>query len=116
VALRQLAVRKHNVQISRLLAIIHGALSAWVSHESDEVVLLTVFALVLLDAGFAERSHGSTAVAAFLAGVAMSGPIAEKSRNILSPLRDLFAAIFLSGCRLRPPAFFRSPARHWVWD
>jgi CPA2 family monovalent cation:H+ antiporter-2 len=86
-------------------------LSQWVSHESDEVVLLTTFALVLLMAGLAQRVQVSAAVAAFLAGVALSGPIAEKSRRLLSPLRDLFAATFffffgleISPARLPPVA------------
>jgi len=45
-------------------------------------------------AGLAQQVQVSAAVAAFLAGVALSGPIAEKSRRLLSPLKDLFAAIF----------------------
>jgi len=68
--------------------------SAWVAHESDEAVLLSTLAFMLLLAGLAQRVQVSAAVAAFLAGVAVSGPIAEKSRKLLSPLRDLFAAIF----------------------
>src|SRR5712692_6833232 len=36
----------------------------------------------------------SAAIGAFLVGIALSGPIAEKSRRLLGPLRDLFAAIF----------------------
>src|SRR5262249_19085508 len=31
---------------------------------------------------------------AFLVGIALSGPIAEKSRRLVAPLRDLFAATF----------------------
>jgi len=69
-------------------------ISGWVSHESDEVVLLTILPMVLLLAGLAQQVQVSAAVAAFLAGVALSGPIAEKSRRLLSPLKDLFAAIF----------------------
>ncbi len=69
-------------------------ISAWMSHESDEAVLLTVLALLLLLAGLAQRVHVSAAVSAFLVGVALSGPVAEKSRALLSPLRDLFAATF----------------------
>jgi len=69
-------------------------ISGWVSHESDEVVLLTILPVVLLLAGLAQQVQVSAAVAAFLAGVALSGPIAEKSRRLLSPLKDLFAAIF----------------------
>ena len=69
-------------------------ISGWVSHESDEVVLLTILPMVLLLAGLAQQVQVSAAVAAFLAGVALSGPIAEKSRRLLAPLKDLFAAIF----------------------
>jgi CPA2 family monovalent cation:H+ antiporter-2 len=68
--------------------------SGWILHESDEVVLLTILPMVLLLAGLAQQVQVSAAVAAFLAGVALSGPIAEKSRRLLSPLKDLFAAIF----------------------
>jgi CPA2 family monovalent cation:H+ antiporter-2 len=69
-------------------------ISGWVSHESDEVVLLTILPMVLLLAGLAQQVQVSAAVAAFLAGVALSGPIAEKSRRLLAPLKDLFAAVF----------------------
>jgi monovalent cation:H+ antiporter-2, CPA2 family len=92
-------------------------LSRWVSHESDEVVLLTVLALVLLDAGVAERAHVSAAVAAFLAGVAFSGPIAENRVTCLPRFETCSrqSSFSFSGWRLRPPAFFRSPDRQWVW-
>lgn len=83
------------VAVALVVAFRYGRkVSGWVSHESDEVVLLTTLAIVLLLAGLAQRVQVSAAVAAFLAGVALSGPIAEKSRRILAPLRDLFAAIF----------------------
>jgi K+:H+ antiporter subunit KhtU len=83
------------VAVALVIAFRYGRkVSGWVSHESDEVVLLTTLAIVLLLAGLAQRVQVSAAVAAFLAGVALSGPIAEKSRRILAPLRDLFAAIF----------------------
>lgn len=70
------------------------AISIKVSHESDEVALLTTFGIVLLVAGLAERVRVSSGVAAFLLGVALSGPIAERSRRLFAPLRDLFAAVF----------------------
>ncbi|HTW67862.1 MAG TPA: cation:proton antiporter [Bryobacteraceae bacterium] len=83
------------VAAALVVAFVYGPkISGWVAHESDEVVLLTTLAIVLLLAGFAQHVQVSAAVAAFLAGVALSGPIAEKSRKILAPLRDLFAAIF----------------------
>jgi CPA2 family monovalent cation:H+ antiporter-2 len=58
------------------------------------VVLLTTFGLVLLVAGAAQRLQVSAAVGAFLVGVALSGPVAEQARVLLTPLRDLFAATF----------------------
>jgi Kef-type K+ transport system membrane component KefB len=36
----------------------------------------------------------SAAVGAFLVGIAISGPAAASARPLLSPLRDLFAAVF----------------------
>jgi CPA2 family monovalent cation:H+ antiporter-2 len=71
-----------------------GRLSKFVAHKSDEVALLTVFGLVLLVAGVAERFRVSAAIAAFLVGIAVSGQIAEQSRRLVTPLRDLFAATF----------------------
>jgi len=69
-------------------------ISRAVSHESDEIVLLTTFGLVLLVAGVAQRLQVSAAVGAFLVGIALSGTIAERSHRLLTPLRDLFAATF----------------------
>ena len=48
----------------------------------------------LLVAGVAARSTSSAAVGAFLVGIAISGPVAEHAGRVLSPLRDLFAAVF----------------------
>jgi len=36
----------------------------------------------------------SAAVGAFLVGIALSGEVAHGARNLLAPLRDLFAAVF----------------------
>lgn len=71
-----------------------GRLSKFAGHQSDEVVVLTVFGLVLLVAGVAERFQVSAAIAAFLVGIAVSGQIAEQSRRLMAPLRDVFAATF----------------------
>ena len=60
----------------------------------DEVLLLRVFGLALLVAGTAERLQVSAAVGAFLIGIALSGRVAEGARQVLAPLRDLFAAVF----------------------
>ena len=70
------------------------ALSSFIAHQSDEVVLLTVFGTVLLVAGAAQHLRVSSAIGAFLVGIAVSGPISEQSHRLLAPLRDLFAATF----------------------
>jgi monovalent cation:H+ antiporter-2, CPA2 family len=38
--------------------------------------------------------HASAAVGAFLVGLTLTGESADRARRVLSPLRDLFAAIF----------------------
>jgi CPA2 family monovalent cation:H+ antiporter-2 len=69
-------------------------LSEFAAHESDEIILLTIFGVVLLVAGLAQTFQVSAAIGAFLVGIAVSGPIAEQSHRLLGPLRDLFAATF----------------------
>ena len=68
--------------------------SFFIAHQSDEVILLTTFGLVLLVAGLAQRLQVSAAIGAFLIGIALSEPIAERTHKLLVPSRDLFAAIF----------------------
>jgi CPA2 family monovalent cation:H+ antiporter-2 len=57
-----------------------------------------------LVAGAAQHFQVSAAVGAFLVGIAVSGPIAEQSRRLLAPLRDLFAAgfFFFFGLQIAP--------------
>jgi monovalent cation:H+ antiporter-2, CPA2 family len=69
-------------------------ISRFAAHQSDEVVLLSTFGAVLLLAGVMQRLQVSAGIGAFLAGVALSGPLADQSRRLLAPLRDLFAATF----------------------
>jgi monovalent cation:H+ antiporter-2, CPA2 family len=89
-----------SIAISAVLVVLFVALrygqrwSAAISHESDEIVLLTTFGTVLLVAGFAQKVQVSAAIGAFLVGIAVSGPIEEQSHRLLAPLRDLFAAVF----------------------
>jgi len=64
------------------------------AHESEKIILLSTFGAVLLVGGLSQRLQVSAAVGAFLVGIALSGPIAEKSRRLVAPLRDLFAATF----------------------
>ncbi|MGH3648159.1 MAG: cation:proton antiporter [Micromonosporaceae bacterium] len=74
---------------------IEGFLTAPHSREpSDEVLLLKLLGLTLLVAGLAESAHVSAAVGAFLVGIALSGPLAHTARNLITPLRDLFGAVF----------------------
>lgn len=62
--------------------------------SSPGALLLTVFGIALAAAGFSEMVGFSSAVAAFLVGLILTGEVAEAVRLRLAPLRDLFAAIF----------------------
>ena len=57
-------------------------------------LMLTVFGAALLAAGLADLIGFSGVVAAFLIGLLLSGEVAETARARLSPIRDVFAAIF----------------------
>lgn len=65
-----------------------------INHEDDEQVLLRVLGLTLLVAGVAELLGISSAVGAFLVGLAIPNQAARRARRVLEPLRDLFAAVF----------------------
>ena len=69
-------------------------LSQRLAGATDEVVVLFTFGLVLAVAGLAQRMQVSAAVGAFLAGVAVSGPLVGRVHRLIGPLRDLFAALF----------------------
>ena len=69
-------------------------LGRFVYSDNKEVLLLIAFGLALLVAGFAHQLQVSEAVGAFLVGIALSGRVAEGAREVLTPLRDLFAAVF----------------------
>lgn len=62
--------------------------------EADEQVLLRVLGIALLVAGLTFLVGASAAVGAFLVGLAIPGETARRAREVLKPLRDLFAAIF----------------------
>ncbi|MEE8600691.1 cation:proton antiporter [Euzebya tangerina] len=70
------------------------ALSSAVGTGSSEALLLMVFGLVLVVSGLAQQIEISSAVGAFLVGIALSGEVAERAREQLTPLRDIFAATF----------------------
>lgn len=93
--LRSIAVALVTVVVVLLLALRYGgALSRVLVSRSDEAVLLTVFGLVLLVAGLAQTLQVSSAIGAFLLGIAMTGPLADRARALLGPMRDLFGAVF----------------------
>ncbi len=78
-----------------LIAVRFGKrLSGFVTHESDEIMLLTMFGTVLLVAGISQWFQVSAAIGAFLVGIAVSGQMAEQTHRLIAPLRDLFAATF----------------------
>jgi CPA2 family monovalent cation:H+ antiporter-2 len=68
--------------------------TALVSAKDSESLLLGVLGLTLLVAGLAEQLKVSAAVGAFLVGIAVSGTVAQSAIEVLSPLRDVFAAAF----------------------
>lgn len=90
-----LGVAVVTVVLVLVLAIRHGqAISAMFSPRDPEALLLGVLGLTLLVAGLAAELKVSAAVGAFLVGIALSGPVAHNATELLSPLRDLFAAVF----------------------
>jgi CPA2 family monovalent cation:H+ antiporter-2 len=93
--LQALAVAVVTVVVVLVVAIRYGgAISSFMSVRDREALLLSVLGLTLLVAGLAAELNVSTAVGAFLVGIALSGPVAHHATEILSPLRDLFAAVF----------------------
>ncbi|MEO1645445.1 MAG: cation:proton antiporter [Chloroflexota bacterium] len=69
-------------------------ISKVIAVHSNEILLLTVFGLILLTAGLGQQLQVSAAVGAFLVGIAISDPIQERSHHLIEPLKDMFAAIF----------------------
>ena len=75
---------------------IEVGISRLVFSRSDESLLLTILGLTIMVAGAAEVFGLSAAVAALLVGIVLSGPAAESAHGLLSPMRDLFAAMFFA--------------------
>ena len=69
-------------------------LSAMLAPGNNESLLLTVFGLTLLVGGLVEQLNVSSAIGAFLVGLALSGPVQDRAAELIAPLRDLFAATF----------------------
>ncbi len=68
-----------------------------VGHPDSEQLLLRVLGVTLIVAALAEHVHASAAVGAFLVGLTLTGETAKRARQVLGPLRDLFAAVFFLG-------------------
>lgn len=69
---------------------IGGALS----HPEPEQLLLRIVGVTLLVAALAETINISAGVGAFLVGLSLTGEITDRAREVLAPVRDLFAAAF----------------------
>ncbi|MFG1802310.1 cation:proton antiporter [Micromonospora carbonacea] len=90
-----LGIAVGTVMLVLVVAIRYGHLiSSAMSAKDPEALLLGVLGLTLLVAGVAAKLQVSAAVGAFLVGIALSGPVAHHATEMLSPLRDLFAAVF----------------------
>ncbi|HYF25510.1 MAG TPA: cation:proton antiporter [Baekduia sp.] len=90
-----LAVAGASAGLTLFVALRYGRrIAQLVEHSSAEVLLLSALGLVLVVSGLAESVQVSAAVAAFLLGIALSGEVAERTRELLTPLRDFAAAVF----------------------
>nr|WP_197675218.1 cation:proton antiporter [Microterricola pindariensis] len=77
------------------IALRHGHIVSRIfTPEHAEPLLLGVLGLTMLVAGLAAQVNVSAAVGAFLVGIALSGQVAHNASQVLTPLRDLFAAVF----------------------
>lgn len=75
--------------------VLRPALQRLLTHESIEVFLFFVFACVLVLAAIAEWLGVSAAIGAFFAGFILpEREFRERVDRVISPFRDLFAAIF----------------------
>jgi CPA2 family monovalent cation:H+ antiporter-2 len=75
---------------------IEVGMSRLVFSRSDESLMLTILGMTIFIAGAAELFGLSAAVAALLVGIVLSGPAAEAAHGLLSPMRDLFSAMFFA--------------------
>jgi CPA2 family monovalent cation:H+ antiporter-2 len=90
-----IAIAVATIGLVLVVALRYGRLvERFIASPNDEVLLLKCLGLTLLVAGIAQNLQVSAAVGAFLVGIALSGPLAHSARDLLAPLRDLFAAVF----------------------
>ncbi|WP_028925184.1 cation:proton antiporter [Pseudonocardia acaciae] len=93
--LRTVGVALALLAVVLVVALRYGRfLSMIVESPSSEVFLLRLLGVALLVAGLASQLQVSAGVGAFLLGIAISGETAENATKVLTPLRDLFAAMF----------------------
>lgn len=93
----EIAIAVGAVVLALLAAIWLGPqISKIMFSQSEENLLLSLVGFTLVIAGIAEQLRASAAVGAFLLGIALSGPAERSARQILTPLRDLFAALFFA--------------------
>ncbi len=71
-----------------------GPISKVMASRSDEALLLSVMGVILVVGGLVEQVQVSSAIGAFLVGIALSGEVRTRTERMLVPLRDLFAALF----------------------
>jgi monovalent cation:H+ antiporter-2, CPA2 family len=92
---RTMAIAVSAALVILYVALRHGGvISTLFSPKQREALLLGVLGLTMLVAGLAQQVNVSAAVGAFLVGIAISGPVALHASEVLTPLRDVFAAIF----------------------
>ncbi|GAA3455621.1 cation:proton antiporter [Dactylosporangium matsuzakiense] len=93
--LTTLAIAAATITVILVIALKFGRyVEMFIASPNEEVLLLKALGLTVLVAGVAQLLQVSAAVGAFLVGIALSGPLAHTARELLSPLRDLFAAVF----------------------
>ena len=89
------AIAVGSVFVVLLVALRFGKrISRFFSSTHIESLVIGVLGLAMLVAGLAAMVQVSSAVGAFLVGIAISGEVAKMAQKYLRPVRDLFAAFF----------------------
>jgi CPA2 family monovalent cation:H+ antiporter-2 len=89
------AIAVGSVFVVLLVALRFGKrISRFFSSTHIESLVIGVLGLAMLVAGLAATVQVSSAVGAFLVGIAISGEVAKMAQKYLRPVRDLFAAFF----------------------
>lgn len=78
-----------------LIALRAGGKVQWLlSHENDDQVLLRILGVAFLVAGISQEVGISSAVGAFLVGLSIPPDLGERARELLLPMRTVFASVF----------------------